>query len=693
MTITLNRATLLVASLAISPLNARASRTEVDDMLTESIRQVGLMHPLVVHSLTKGGKAPARYGVLAGGRRLLSLQAIDAESNDPLEVEVTIAEGSDEELGAASLAENFQREPMTDIEIYKAVRTARKGTKHKMTDEMWAQAFGVPMARMRRILRLAHIHPAIMDAYEAEKITTQYLQTFGKIENTDEQKQWFDKINRGELQYWQLNAALGFGNHEHSHALKVVGVEAYQAAGGRLETDLFADETDARVLDPELLQDLVTKKLGEKRDEVKALYSERTITFTDEAPGGYSSYELRAEPALPAEKAEQWNEAILHLSNLEDEAFEEMLSEDVGTIDGYHDADNIDQLPREEVLSFAHTGKKTALKKLLATMDEQRKIVTEIEVLPKVLPEAATVCVLSFGRSGEIETSWYFPDRKSAGLTARNDAGAVAQEAQAKPGEEGFDPDNPKLTQRAVDHIKAMRARQAGSYLASNENAAHLAHAALLFSYARSIVSSYWERDSGMVISYGGSVYPNPGTALETLAAPDVPGIKNADAVAGWLEFKAAFNPAMLDRLAAWIFARKVNPEIGCSQQRTIASDVLAELADKRLARAHVQPDMTTDFFGLFPKKVLGEFAQTIGNTHKISVLAGKGDAPAKYMADMHLAAEPMSFASDWLPSFLRWDQPAPPVETTEEERALVAAVFDREDAEHDTLDPDAVPA
>ena len=149
----------------------------------------------------------------------------------------------------------------------------------------------------------------------------------------------------------------------------------------------------------------------------------------------------------------------------------------------------------------------------------------------------------------------------------------------------------------------------------------------------------------------------------------------------------------MLDRLAAWIFARKVNPEIGCSQQRTIASDVLAELADKRLARAHVQPDMTTDFFGLFPKKVLGEFAQTIGNTHKISVLAGKGDAPAKYMADMHLAAEPMSFASDWLPSFLRWDQPAPPVETTEEERALVAAVFDREDAEHDTLDPDAVPA
>lgn len=105
--------------LYLSDANVRKTRSEEDDIqLSADIEARGLLQNLLVTKSKKRGK----FAVIAGGRRLRAIEMIVARGAwDPdTEIECKLLEGSEEEAGEASLAENFQRVGMSPAEECRA---------------------------------------------------------------------------------------------------------------------------------------------------------------------------------------------------------------------------------------------------------------------------------------------------------------------------------------------------------------------------------------------------------------------------------------------------------------------------------------------------------------------------------------------------------------------------------------------
>lgn len=85
---------------------------EIDD-LASSIAEVGLIQPIAIR------KAGARYELIAGERRLRAHKALGLAV-----VPAFLVEASNDEVAVMALAENIDRQDLTDYEIGKAIRKA-----------------------------------------------------------------------------------------------------------------------------------------------------------------------------------------------------------------------------------------------------------------------------------------------------------------------------------------------------------------------------------------------------------------------------------------------------------------------------------------------------------------------------------------------------------------------------------------
>jgi ParB family chromosome partitioning protein len=137
-------------SIVPNPLQPRQEFQE-DELreLMESIRENGLLQPLVVRP---SPTAPDRFELVAGERRLRSLQALGWE-----DAPVMVREVDDETLLVLALVENLQREalnPIEEAEGYQAL-----GQQFDLTQEEIARAVGKDrstVANTLRLLKLPH---------------------------------------------------------------------------------------------------------------------------------------------------------------------------------------------------------------------------------------------------------------------------------------------------------------------------------------------------------------------------------------------------------------------------------------------------------------------------------------------------------------------------------------------------------
>ena len=116
------------------------------DELARSIRANGVIQPIVVR------KAGARYEIIAGERRWRASQRAGL-----LKVPIVVRETPDEQLLAAALIENIQREDLNPIEEAHAYR--RLVDEFQLTQEQIADAVGKDrssVANIMRLLKLPH---------------------------------------------------------------------------------------------------------------------------------------------------------------------------------------------------------------------------------------------------------------------------------------------------------------------------------------------------------------------------------------------------------------------------------------------------------------------------------------------------------------------------------------------------------
>lgn len=281
--------TMTIDQLKLSAFNVRTNEQDQNatDGMERSLLKYGLLLPLVVHPM-KGSKT---FGVLAGGRRYRSFQRLIERGDLPktYEIDVIVRDLAEAELVELSLAENLIRRNLRDYEVYAAVaRANRKGE----TPRQIADALGQELTWVTQCLRLGNLAPPIWDALEREAIGANQAKAFGATgAHVLQIAAWHKLKGRvnadGKLLSTpgEIHAAMKVGDQEAAKLLRFVGADAYRAANGRLEFDLFTEggEERGRVVDEDMLRELVDQRLCTTRDALRTRVG-RDIRFAAGPP-------------------------------------------------------------------------------------------------------------------------------------------------------------------------------------------------------------------------------------------------------------------------------------------------------------------------------------------------------------------------------------------------------------------------
>jgi len=122
------------------------------DQLAQSIRQHGLIQPIVVRQVDNTGKNAKypRYEIIAGERRFRASQKAGLA-----DIPVIVRESNDEQTLALALIENIQRQDLNAIEEARAI--ARLLEEFKYSHDKAAQAIGRSRSATSNLLRLLNL--------------------------------------------------------------------------------------------------------------------------------------------------------------------------------------------------------------------------------------------------------------------------------------------------------------------------------------------------------------------------------------------------------------------------------------------------------------------------------------------------------------------------------------------------------
>ena len=326
-----------LSQLELSPDNVRKTPADASAFteLKASIAAHGLLENLIARAMEPGADGIGRYAVIAGGRRLAAMQALAAEGaleeDHPVPCRMIGSIVAAEEV---SLAENSVRaamHPADQVEAFR--RLADAGS----TAAAIAARFGVSERTVEKRLRLGNAAPVLLEAYRAGEIDLDTLMAFAVT--TDQARQsavWAAVSQQGYRPgAWQIKRLLTEGRVPATSAIaRFVGLEAYEAAGGRIDRDLFAEEDERGIWfdDPDLLNKLAMDSLQVAARELETRWKWAEARLDVDWSATASFGRVRPQPAEPTdeEKAEikRLRTRDDELANMDDDGWTEELVEE-----------------------------------------------------------------------------------------------------------------------------------------------------------------------------------------------------------------------------------------------------------------------------------------------------------------------------------------------------------------------------
>ena len=326
-----------LSQLELSPDNVRKTPADTSAFteLKASIAAHGLLENLIARAMEPGTDCGARYAVIAGGRRLAAIQALAAEGaldeDHPVPCHMIGGIVAAEEV---SLAENSVRaamHPADQVEAFR--RLADAGS----TADAIAARFGVSERTVEKRLRLGNAAPVLLEAYRAGEIDLETLMAFAVTTDHTRQVAVWETVSQQGYRpgAWQIKRLLTEDRVSATSAIaRFVGIEAYEAAGGRIDRDLFAEEDERGIWldDPDLLNKLAMDSLQVAARELKTRWKWAEARLDVDWNTTASFGRVRPQPAEPTdgEKAEieRLRTRNDELANMDDDAWTEELVEE-----------------------------------------------------------------------------------------------------------------------------------------------------------------------------------------------------------------------------------------------------------------------------------------------------------------------------------------------------------------------------
>ena len=328
-----------LSQLELSPDNVRKTPANVSAFteLKASIAAHGLLENLITRSVESGADGITRYAVIAGGRRLAAMQALAAEG--ALEEDHPVPCRMIGDIVAAeevSLAENSVRaamHPADQVEAFR--RLADAGS----TAAAIAARFGVSERTVEKRLRLGNAAPVLLEAYRAGEIDLETLMAFAVTTDHAHQSAVWETVSQQGYRpgAWQIKRLLTEDRVPATSAIaRFVGIEAYEAAGGQIDRDLFAEEDERGIWfdDPDLLNKLAMDSLQAAARELETRWKWAEARLDVDWSATASFGRVRPQPAEPTDEEKAEIERLRtrndELANMDDDGWTEELVEEAG---------------------------------------------------------------------------------------------------------------------------------------------------------------------------------------------------------------------------------------------------------------------------------------------------------------------------------------------------------------------------
>jgi ParB family transcriptional regulator, chromosome partitioning protein len=468
--------TIPLNKLVPSPRNVRRhSNPAADAELKASIAARGLLQNLIVRPGAKG-----KFEVEAGERRRKAMLALADDKVLPKDQEVTCLVLEDTSEGAieTSLAENFHRLAMNPADEAQAFASLIEAG---ASIEDVARRFGLTVRFVEGRLRLAKLAPVVFEALASGEITLDLAKAYGATSDRAIQARVFEQVSTG---YYAPNPdsirrmVLSGTVRGSDPRARLVGRDAYIAAGGLIERELFDDEDSEAWTDVALLETLAAAKMEE---QAKVLAEEQGLAWVKPTLDPYASHDLvEGLVRLPAESAPLTEAELARLDEL-DTSYDE------------HAAILEDEDSAEEAVAAAEAA-------IEAIERECQDIRARPPVIaPELKSEAGMILVLSRDGTPVLQPVFY-GEREAEG--GNDDAVEIVS------GEAGEGKRRAALSKRLVDELAMQRRDVLALHVASDPGLAldlmvfTLADADTLDYRARSVTTLRGGAPAGPIIGF-----------------------------------------------------------------------------------------------------------------------------------------------------------------------------------------------
>jgi ParB family chromosome partitioning protein len=281
--------------LKIDPSNVRQTDKAPDEGLLASIRAKGLIVPLTVR------KNGAGYYVTDGGKRLAALHILarDGEFDKAAPIACVVREDDAKSAADISLTANFVREQMHPVDEYEAFAKLVEGGK---TPDAIAIDYGIPAKQVTQSLALGRLAPEVREAWRKEEIEEDDASAFTLEPDLARQAAILKKLGKHGRSRWAIRSAIVGDSREAPGLLRLVGIDAYKAAGGATTEDLFTDAKTPELIatDLKLLKKLADEKIAATTERLKA-EGWKWVSDDSELPSGSQWWDSKPKSEIKAD--------------------------------------------------------------------------------------------------------------------------------------------------------------------------------------------------------------------------------------------------------------------------------------------------------------------------------------------------------------------------------------------------------
>ena len=273
------------------------------------------------------------YEVVAGGRRLAALKLLAKKHRISKEWEVPCLLVADGTARTASLTENVQREAMHPADQFEAF--AALVAEGRPIEDIAADFSVTPLVVQRR-LKLANVSPRLMADYRADAVSLDQLMALSITDDHAAQESAFYDAPQWQRHPSHLRERLTEREIDaYRHPLvRFVGLDTYEAAGGGIRRDLFAeDDAGVYLTDAALLERLAQDKLA----GIAATVRTEGWAWVDATPG-ITHADLHAFQRAPKERREPNKREAARIEKLQTK-----MQELAEAVDAALDADDEDK--------------------------------------------------------------------------------------------------------------------------------------------------------------------------------------------------------------------------------------------------------------------------------------------------------------------------------------------------------------